>query len=74
MSCESWRAIEFGPHSFGIERGEDLVGTIDLNDGKWQVEILWSGRGGPIRRSFPDYASALIFVQGVEDMIARMEP
>jgi hypothetical protein len=74
--CECWRPVAFGPHSFGIERGKDkiLVGSIDLNNGKWQVEILWAGRGGPIRRNFSDYASALIFVQGVEDAFARTTP
>lgn len=74
MSCESWRAIEFGPHSFGIERIHDkaLVGSIDLNDGRWHVEIVRPDGDDTIRAEFVEYVCALAFVKGVEAVIARM--
>jgi hypothetical protein len=67
-----WRTVEFGPHSFGIERSTDraLVGSIDFDDGRWHVEIL----GHDIRASFDDHASALDFVRDVEATFARTSP
>jgi hypothetical protein len=67
-----WRTVEFGPHSFGIERGADrvLVGSIDFDEGRWHVEIL----GRDIHASFDEYASALDFVREVEAAFARMSP
>ena len=64
-----WRTVEFGPHSFGIERGADkiLVGSIDFDEGRWHVEILWPD----IRADFDDYASALAFVRDVEATFTR---
>ncbi|HVQ70356.1 MAG TPA: hypothetical protein VMT08_22920 [Bradyrhizobium sp.] len=60
----SWRTVEFGPHSFGIERGAEkvLLGYIDLIDERWHVEILLPGSGRNIE-DFADYASALGFVE-----------
>jgi hypothetical protein len=62
-SVEGWRVLEFGPHSFGIERGTDkiLVGTIDLIDGLWPVHILRTG--GPSKGDFVEYGDAARFVE-----------
>jgi hypothetical protein len=65
-----WRTVEFGPCSFGIERGADrvLVGSIDFDKGRWHVEMLWSD----IQADFNDYASALDFVRALEAKLARI--
>lgn len=65
MASDCWRAVEFGPHSFGIERGKDkmLIGSIDLIDGRWRVEIM--GSDGTAA-DFADYDAALSFVRTVE--------
>jgi hypothetical protein len=67
----SWRAVEFGPHSFGIERAENnaLVGAIDLIEARWHVEVLSSGFAGNIKADFADYPSAVAFVDAA---FARM--
>jgi hypothetical protein len=59
----SWRVVEFGPHSFGIEHGPEkaLVGAIDLIDDRWHVEVLRSG--STIEGDFPGYDAALAFVE-----------
>lgn len=60
---EGWRVVEFGPHSFGIERDTDkiLIGTVDLIDGLWRVHILLPG--GSSRGDFSEYDAALKFVR-----------
>ena len=78
MSVDSgcpWRTIEFGPNSFGIEQTKDrlLIGSIDLIEGRWHVEILWRGSDNTIKADFVDYSSATTFVRGVEAAISRMK-
>lgn len=65
-----WRTVEFGPHSFGIEREKDrtMVGTIDRIDGRWHVEIQLPGRN--IKDDFVEYIAATAFVRGVASVAA----
>jgi hypothetical protein len=67
-----WPIVEFGPHSFGIEKEDmSLVGSIDLIDRRWRVEILWPSDEA-ITADFADYDSALAFVRGFEVALRRM--
>jgi hypothetical protein len=70
MADGCWRAVAFGPRSFGIERGKDrmLIGSIDLIDGRWRVDIM--GPDGDTGE-FADYDAALEFMRTVE---ARSKP
>jgi hypothetical protein len=69
---ERWHTYQQGEDAFLIIHGNRVVGSIVRREARWHVEILWSGPSGDIKGHSKDYASALAFVNGVEQTLMAL--
>lgn len=73
----SWYTKEINPGNLLIEAniadvGVIVVGSINEKDGRWFVEIMWSGPGGDYKADFGTYLQALAYIHGVGDAHERL--
>ncbi len=62
-----WRTEPIGPDSFVIMTEDGVVvGSIKLDDGAWNVEILWNGPSGDYHFKSAYFPPCVAFIEGVE--------
>lgn len=67
-----WEVVELTSDTFLVQDGHVIVGSMAHADGKWMVEILWSGPSGDIRFSGTTKIGALAFIEGVQKTTLAM--
>lgn len=71
----AWHTRELSSGRNLIESDHGLViGCLNRVNGRWQVEIMWSGPFGDYKFDGRSYTEALAFIEGVEQAQRRCAP